>query len=170
MHYVRGTWPWIVQWAVTCSVNFSLAQLLQVMILLGTGGANGGGYLVSKYVVVGLHGAILFSHGLINCLPIHLMAYLGTLAAAWNVIGMLSWPPNFQKCEWNSIANFANQFTFFKINSNGRVTEACKRNYQESWIWLSDLSVLVIRSSLHSHVFSWSRFNPGLMWPTFAVL
>ncbi|URD88418.1 Amino acid permease [Musa troglodytarum] len=76
------------QWAVTTSVDFSLAQLLQVIILLSTGGNNGGGYLASKYVVIGFHGGILLVHAIINSLPISWLSFFGQLAAAWNVIGV----------------------------------------------------------------------------------
>ncbi|XP_028547484.1 amino-acid permease BAT1 homolog isoform X3 [Dendrobium catenatum] len=76
------------QWAVTTSVDFSLAQLIQVIILLSTGGNNGGGYLASKYMVIGFHGGILLMHGIINCLSISWLSFLGQLAAAWNVLGV----------------------------------------------------------------------------------
>ena len=59
-----------MQWAATTSVDFLLAQLIhQVIILLSTGGKNGGGYEASKYVVIAFHGGILFLHGVINSLP-----------------------------------------------------------------------------------------------------
>lgn len=74
-------------WAGICSVAYALAQLLQNMILLATGGTNNGGYLLSKYEMVGLHAAILFSAALINCLPIQYIDYLSLFAAAWNIIG-----------------------------------------------------------------------------------
>ena len=77
-----------LQWAVTTSVDYSLAQLIQVIILLSTGGKNGGGYEASKYVVIAFHGGILFLHGVINSLPISLLSFLGQLAAIWNVLGM----------------------------------------------------------------------------------
>ncbi|XP_047157443.1 amino-acid permease BAT1 homolog [Vigna umbellata] len=76
------------QWAVTTSVDFSLAQLIQVIILLSTGGKNGGGYEASKYVVIALHGGILLAHGIINSLPISLLSFLGQMAAIWNVLGV----------------------------------------------------------------------------------
>jgi hypothetical protein len=68
-------------------VDFSLAQLLQVIILLGTGGQTDGGYLVSKYVVIAMHFGILFLHALINSVSIHWLSYLGTIAAGWNILG-----------------------------------------------------------------------------------
>lgn len=68
-------------------MDFSLAQLLQVIILLGTGGQTGGGYLVSKYVVIAMHFGILFLHALINSVSIHWLSYLGTIAAGWNILG-----------------------------------------------------------------------------------
>ncbi|KAG4998559.1 hypothetical protein JHK85_029998 [Glycine max] len=38
-------------WAGSTSVNFSLAELIQIIILLSTGGKNGGGYEASKYIM-----------------------------------------------------------------------------------------------------------------------
>ncbi|KAJ3694090.1 hypothetical protein LUZ60_009570 [Juncus effusus] len=87
---------WITGWfniiglfAGTTSINFSLAQLLQVIILLSTGGANGGGYMASKYMVIGFHGLILVSQGLINSLSIKFLALFGYLGAIWNFLGIL---------------------------------------------------------------------------------
>ena len=77
-----------MQWAVTTSVDFSLAQLIQVIILLSTGGKNGGGYEASKYVVIAFHGAILLIHAMINSLPISVLSFFGQLAAVWNLAGM----------------------------------------------------------------------------------
>lgn len=74
---------------MTTSVDFSLAQLIAVMVLLGTGGANGGGYVANKYVVIGIHGGILLSHALINSLSISWLSYFGTIAAAWNILGTM---------------------------------------------------------------------------------
>ncbi|KAL2324144.1 hypothetical protein Fmac_023202 [Flemingia macrophylla] len=81
-------WLFHLQWAVTTSVDFSLAELIQVIILLSTGGKNGGGYEASKYVVIAFHGGILLLHGIINSLPITLLSFLGQLAAIWNVLGV----------------------------------------------------------------------------------
>lgn len=78
-----------MQWAVTTSVDYSLAQLVQVIILLSTGGLNGGGYQASKYVVIALHAGILLLHALLNSLPISWLSFIGQLAAAWNVLGTL---------------------------------------------------------------------------------
>jgi hypothetical protein len=78
-----------VQWAVTTSVDFSLAQLIQVIVLLSTGGKNGGGYMASKYVVMAFHAAILLSHAIINSLPITCLSLFGQFAAAWNMLGEL---------------------------------------------------------------------------------
>lgn len=76
-----------LQWAVTASVDFSLAQLIQVIVLLSTGGRNGGGYEGSDYVVIGIHGGILFIHALLNSLPISVLSFIGQLAAIWNLLG-----------------------------------------------------------------------------------
>lgn len=81
-----------MQWAVTTSIDFSLAQLIQVIILLSTGGKNGGGYEASKYVVIGFHGGILLLHAIINSLPISVLSFFGQLAAAWNLVGEESKP------------------------------------------------------------------------------
>ncbi|TVU00738.1 hypothetical protein EJB05_16563 [Eragrostis curvula] len=88
--WVTGWFNIVGQWACTASVDFSLAQLIQVMILLGTGGANGGGYLASKYVVLAIYSAILIVHGLINTLPIQWLSWFGQLGAFWNVAGVFA--------------------------------------------------------------------------------
>ncbi|KAJ4818103.1 Amino-acid permease BAT1-like protein [Rhynchospora pubera] len=86
--WITGWFNIVGLWACTTSVDFSLAQLLQVIILLSTGGANGGGYTASKYLVLGFHGALLVSHGIINSLPIQVLALFGKLGALWNVLGV----------------------------------------------------------------------------------
>ncbi|XP_042379093.1 amino-acid permease BAT1 homolog [Zingiber officinale] len=86
--WITGWFNIVGQWAVTTSVDFSLAQLLQVIILLSTGGNNGGGYSASKYVVIAFHGGILFVHAIINSLPISWLSLFGQLAAAWNLLGV----------------------------------------------------------------------------------
>ncbi|XP_021912206.1 amino-acid permease BAT1 isoform X2 [Carica papaya] len=87
--WFTGWFNIVGQWAVTTSVDFSLAQLIQVIILLSTGGKNGGGYEASKYVVIGFHGGILFLHAAINSLPISVLSFFGQLAAAWNLVGVM---------------------------------------------------------------------------------
>lgn len=72
---------------MSASVNFSLAQLIQVMVLLSTGGMNGGGYKASKYIVIAIHGGLLLSQAILNSLPISLLSFLGQIAAAWNIFG-----------------------------------------------------------------------------------
>ncbi|KZV37934.1 hypothetical protein F511_17706 [Dorcoceras hygrometricum] len=86
--WITGWFNIVGQWAVTTSVDYSLAQLIQVIILLSTGGKNGGGYEASKYVVILIHGGILFLHAILNSLPISLLSFFGQLAAAWNVLGV----------------------------------------------------------------------------------
>ncbi|KAK9276930.1 hypothetical protein L1049_006468 [Liquidambar formosana] len=86
--WITGWFNIVGQWAVTTSIDFSLAELIQVIILLGTGGKNGGGYEASKYVVIGLHGGILLLHAILNSLPITWLSFFGQLAAAWNVVGV----------------------------------------------------------------------------------
>lgn len=86
--WMTGWFNIVGQWAVTTSIDFSLAQLIQVMILLSTGGANGGGYQASKYVVIAIHGGVLLSHAILNSLPITWLSFFGQLAAAWNVMGV----------------------------------------------------------------------------------
>ncbi|RCV29012.1 hypothetical protein SETIT_5G449200v2 [Setaria italica] len=86
--WLTGWFNIVGQWAAIASVDFSLAQLVQVIILLGTGGANGGGYMASKYVLLGIYGCILVLHGLINCLPIQWLSWFGHLGAFWNTAGI----------------------------------------------------------------------------------
>uniref|UniRef100_A0ACD5XFY4 Uncharacterized protein n=1 Tax=Avena sativa TaxID=4498 RepID=A0ACD5XFY4_AVESA len=85
--WVTGWFNIVGQWATTTSTDFSLAQLVQVIVLLGTGGANGGGYLASKYVVLAIHAFFLVLHGLINSLPIRWLSWFGKLGAFWNTAG-----------------------------------------------------------------------------------
>ncbi|KAF6145871.1 hypothetical protein GIB67_028866 [Kingdonia uniflora] len=77
-----------MQWAITTSIDFSLAQLIQVIILLSTGGNNGGGYEASKYLVICIYAGILFLHAIINSLTISWLSFFGQLAAAWNIMGV----------------------------------------------------------------------------------
>ncbi|XP_057961494.1 amino-acid permease BAT1 homolog [Malania oleifera] len=86
--WLTGWFNVVGQWAVTTTVDFSLAQLIQVIILLSTGGKNGGGYVASKYSVIGFHGGILLIHAIINSLPIFWLSFFGQLAAAWNLVGV----------------------------------------------------------------------------------
>ncbi|CAL4952751.1 unnamed protein product [Urochloa decumbens] len=86
--WITGWFNIVGQWACTTSVDFSLAQLIQVIILLSTGGANGGGYLANKYVLQAIYTALLIVHGLINSLPIHWLSLFGQLGAFWNVAGV----------------------------------------------------------------------------------
>ncbi|KAL6505774.1 Mitochondrial branched-chain amino acid (BCAA) aminotransferase [Orobanche hederae] len=86
--WITGWFNIVGQWAVTTSVDFSLAQLIQVIILLGTGGKNGGGYEASKYVVIAFHAGILLLHATLNSLPISWLSFFGQLAAAWNILGV----------------------------------------------------------------------------------
>ncbi|XP_034926520.1 amino-acid permease BAT1 [Populus alba] len=87
--WITGWFNIVGQWAVTTSVDFSLAQLIQVIILLSTGGKNGGGYEASKYVVIAIHGGILLLHAALNSLPISVLSFFGQLAAVWNLVGVL---------------------------------------------------------------------------------
>ncbi|CAN8316088.1 unnamed protein product [Cochlearia groenlandica] len=87
--WLTGWFNIVGQWAVTASVDFSLAQLIQVIVLLSTGGKNGGGYEGSDYVVIGIHGGILFIHALLNSLPISVLSFIGQVAALWNLLGVL---------------------------------------------------------------------------------
>ncbi|KAI4373263.1 hypothetical protein MLD38_011405 [Melastoma candidum] len=87
--WLTGWFNIVGQWAVTTSIDYSLAQLLQVIILLSTGGKNGGGYEASKYVVVAFHGGILLLHAVINSLPISWLSLFGQLAAGWNLLGVV---------------------------------------------------------------------------------
>ncbi|KAJ8758528.1 hypothetical protein K2173_000249 [Erythroxylum novogranatense] len=88
--WITGWFNIVGQWAVTTSIDFSLAQLLQVIILLSTGGAKGGGYEASKYVVIAIHGGILLLHAILNSLPISILSFFGQLAAVWNLVAVVA--------------------------------------------------------------------------------
>uniref|UniRef100_M4E7U5 Amino acid permease/ SLC12A domain-containing protein n=1 Tax=Brassica campestris TaxID=3711 RepID=M4E7U5_BRACM len=66
-----------------------VGQLIQVIVLLSTGGKDGGGYEGSDYVVIAIHGGILFIHALLNSPPISVLSFIGQLAALWNLLGVL---------------------------------------------------------------------------------
>ena len=85
-------WCGELQWAATCGVCFSLTQILQVIVLLSTGGANGGGYILSKYALIGLQAVILLSLGILNCLPVQYFAYLSSFSMIWNALGKMIIP------------------------------------------------------------------------------
>ncbi|KAF4355088.1 hypothetical protein G4B88_004300 [Cannabis sativa] len=86
--WLTGWFNIVGQWAVTASVDYSLAQMIQVIILLSTGGKNGGGYEASKYLVIAFHGGILLLHAFINSLSISWLSFIGQIAAAWNIVGV----------------------------------------------------------------------------------
>lgn len=73
---------------MTTSIDYALATLVKVIILLSTGGANGGGYNASKYEVIGIHGGILVLQACMNSLSIHWVAHFGNIAALWNFLGV----------------------------------------------------------------------------------
>ncbi|KAJ0667428.1 putative amino acid/polyamine transporter I [Helianthus annuus] len=86
--WLTGWYNIVGQWAVTTSVNFSLAQLIGVIILLSTGGQNEGGYVASKYMILVIHAGLLLVHAIINSLPISWLSFFGQIAAAWNILGV----------------------------------------------------------------------------------
>ena len=45
---VTGWFNLLGQWAVTAGIDFTLASFLSTIILCGTGGANGGGWVASQ--------------------------------------------------------------------------------------------------------------------------
>lgn len=84
---VVGRFNVVGQWAGTCSAMFALAQVMQIIVLLSTGGANGGGYILTKNQIVAVHGGLLVSLGLLNSFPIQLLDYIGLFAVVWQIIG-----------------------------------------------------------------------------------
>ncbi|XP_062093690.1 amino-acid permease BAT1 homolog [Humulus lupulus] len=85
---VGSLWSPVIVWAITLSVDFSLAQLIQVIILISTGGKTGGGYEASKYSVIAFHGGILLLHAITNNLPISWLSFFGQLVLTWNIVGV----------------------------------------------------------------------------------
>ncbi|GAA0151493.1 hypothetical protein Leryth_018946 [Lithospermum erythrorhizon] len=86
--WITGWFNMVGQWAITTSICFSLAQIIQVIILLATGGKNGGGYTLSKYELIGIHAGILLINATLNSLPVSVLSFFGRLAAGWNVLGV----------------------------------------------------------------------------------
>ncbi|KAG0583556.1 hypothetical protein M758_3G147700 [Ceratodon purpureus] len=85
--WITGWFNVVGQWAGTCSAMFALAQVLQIIVLLSTGGANGGGYILSRNQIVGVHGGLLVSLGLLNSFPIQWLDYIGLFSVVWQLIG-----------------------------------------------------------------------------------
>ena len=50
---VTGWFNLLGQWAVTAGIDFTLASFLSTIILCGTGGANGGGWVATQPQVGG---------------------------------------------------------------------------------------------------------------------
>nr|GMD23494.1 amino-acid permease BAT1 homolog [Ipomoea batatas] len=122
--WITGWFNVVGQWAVSASVNFSLAQLIQVMVLLSTGGMNGGGYKASKYIVIAIHGGLLLSQAILNSLPISLLSFLGQIAAAWNIFGvflLMILVPLVAKERAS-----ANQYTLLGYDASANMTEETK--------------------------------------------
>lgn len=59
------------------------------MVFFGIGGVNGGGYVVNKYVVIGIYGGILLLYVFINSLSILWLLYFGIIVVVWNIFGMM---------------------------------------------------------------------------------
>ena len=82
--------PLQTQWAVTASIDFSLAQWIGTTILLSTGTATDGGYYPKKGVIIAIYGGILVIHGIINSLPVHVLAWAEIFSVGWHIIGQIA--------------------------------------------------------------------------------
>lgn len=45
--------------------------------------------LSNKYQLIGIHGGLIVTEGLLNCRPIQYVDYLGLLFIPWNIVGVL---------------------------------------------------------------------------------
>ncbi|CAL5348441.1 unnamed protein product [Camellia sinensis] len=73
----------VLRWA------YSGAQVLQMIILLGTGSNKGGGYFAPKSVFLGLYLLLIFIWAVLNCFALNFIAYLHILSISWQIIGGL---------------------------------------------------------------------------------
>eukprot|EP00270_Netrium_digitus_P002792 TRINITY_DN1315_c0_g1_i3.p1 TRINITY_DN1315_c0_g1~~TRINITY_DN1315_c0_g1_i3.p1 ORF type:complete len:308 (-),score=50.75 TRINITY_DN1315_c0_g1_i3:293-1216(-) len=85
--WITGWFNAIGVWAVTASVNFSLAQWICTTILLSTGTGTGGGYYPSKSALIGIYAAILVVNGIINSLLVGVLAWLEFVFDVWHIAG-----------------------------------------------------------------------------------
>lgn len=130
-------WCGELQWAATCGVCYSLTQILQVMVLLGTGGANGGGYVLSKYALIGLQAVILLSLGLLNCLPVQYFSYVSNFSMVWNALGKMSSPKTCRRwvLGWGCLIDPSEN-----LFRDGLST---KKQFLHDWLWWTDKTLLL---------------------------
>ncbi|CAI7842102.1 unnamed protein product, partial [Closterium sp. NIES-54] len=68
------------------NVSYGGSVILQVLILISTGGADGGGYLLSKYAVFAIACGFVLICFLINCLSVRTVATVMVISAAIQIV------------------------------------------------------------------------------------
>lgn len=69
------------------SQAFAGVQVLQYLILLSTGGANGGGYFLNKYQFLGFICATVVVVVALNSMAVRIVSFLDVISVWWQVIG-----------------------------------------------------------------------------------
>ncbi|KAK9828789.1 hypothetical protein WJX72_002079 [[Myrmecia] bisecta] len=87
---------WLTGWlnllgqaAFVAGNEFSTVQLLSTMLLLGTGTASGGGYVMSRYMQLYIYAFLIISHAVLNTLRLDLLGRAAWVAAWWEIIGLI---------------------------------------------------------------------------------
>ncbi|KAI7839985.1 hypothetical protein COHA_006306 [Chlorella ohadii] len=88
--WVTGWFNLLGQWAVTAGIDFTLASFLSTIILCGTGGANGGGWVATQPQLLGIYAATLVCHGLLNTFANSILGFLNGISVIWHVVGTFS--------------------------------------------------------------------------------
>eukprot|EP00891_Asterochloris_glomerata_P003306 jgi/Astpho2/3306/e_gw1.00054.39.1_t len=91
----RGAfWSWVTGWinllgqlAFVAGNEYTVVQVFVTMILLGTGTATGGGYLMSYGEQYLLLVCLLVSHAALNSFPMAVVARIAQVAAVWLLLG-----------------------------------------------------------------------------------
>ncbi|DBB05374.1 TPA: hypothetical protein ACH3X3_010590 [Trebouxia sp. C0006] len=87
--WVTGWFNLLGQVAVTAAIEYTLANHLSAMIVLGTGGAGTGGKVITQGQLLGIYAGILVCHGLLNTIGTKLAALLNGFSSVWHMVGTL---------------------------------------------------------------------------------
>ncbi|PSC69717.1 amino-acid permease [Micractinium conductrix] len=85
--FLTGWFNLLGQVAVTAGIDYTFASFLCTIIMLGTGGANGGGWVATQGQLLGVYVATLGVHATINTFANRLLAMLNGISVVWHVVG-----------------------------------------------------------------------------------
>lgn len=85
--FMTGYFNLLGQVAVTAGIDFTFASFLSTIITLGTGGANGGGWVPTQAQLLGIYAGTLAVHACLNTFANRLLALLNGVSVVWHVVG-----------------------------------------------------------------------------------